>query len=123
MDTPLTRLTYRGCVPPASGLHSGQPGLHSALSGLRSPRGARGRVIRGVQRSKMPSTFFLLFNYHHDAVDNLTFRNHSMSSDRTSLSVVFGRNTTAKALDQPALDGTNPIRSVADALLFDLSDF
>jgi hypothetical protein len=71
----------------------------------------------------MPSTFFLLFNYHHDAVNNLTLRHHSMSSDLTSLSVVFGRNTTAKALDQPALDGTNPIRSVADALLFDLTDF
>ena len=71
----------------------------------------------------MLSTFFLLFNYHHKAVDNLTLRHHSMSSDLTSLNIGFGRNTTAKALDQPALDGTNPIRSVADALLFNLADF
>lgn len=116
MDTPLTQLTYRGCVPPASGLHSGQSGLRSALSGLRSPRDAGGRVIRGVQSSKMLSTFFLLFNYHNNAVDNLTLgiidvvRPHELE-------------LTAKALDQPALDGTNPIRSVADALLFDLVDF
>ena len=71
----------------------------------------------------MLSTFFLLFNYHRNAVDNLTLRHHSMSSDLTSLSIVFGRNTTAKALDQAALDWTNPIRSVADALLFDLANF
>jgi hypothetical protein len=51
----------------------------------------------------MLSTFFLLFNYHHNAVDNHTRMHHSMS-DLTSLSI--GRNTTAKALDRPTLDGT-----------------
>lgn len=79
-------ITPRGCIPPASGLHSGQSGLRSALSGLRSTREAGGRVIRGVQRSKMLSTFFLLFNYHHNAVDNIT-KHHSMSSDLTSLNI------------------------------------
>ncbi len=34
----------------------------------------------------MLSTFFLLFNYHHNAVDNITFSNHSMLFGFTSLS-------------------------------------
>lgn len=70
----------------------------------------------------MLSTFFLLFNYHYNAVDNLTL-GIIRCRPTTSLSIGFGRNATAKALDQPALDGTNPIRSVADAFLFDLADF
>ena len=114
------------------------------LSGLRSARfgvafrsvGVAFRFIgvafpprcwrpRNPWRPKEQNVLYLFSTvyYPHDAVDNLTFRNHSMSSDLTSLSVVFGRNTTGKTLDPPALDGTNPIRSVVDALLFDLTDF
>ena len=70
----------------------------------------------------MLSTFFLLFNYHHNAVDNPT-KHYSMSVRAHELEHLICRNTSAKALDQPAFDGTNPIRSVADPLLFDFADF
>lgn len=85
MDAPLTRVNYRGCIPPASGLYSGRSGLHSGLSGLHSSPDAGGLVNRGVHRSQVLSTFLLLFYYPYDAVDKLTLL---VSSRLRSLSLV-----------------------------------